>query len=153
MGRAIRSVRGSKEEIMENGKVIDLEAIRALKGAGEEDQLIRRALENERLQETKREMEQLLGIEKRALELENGMPEYALRWAEQLRSLSQGEVKDYGAEAAQFALIARAMQAEEWHVLYRELALFSLTLLEQLEHSRGLLRETGLNGPLIKAGH
>jgi hypothetical protein len=136
---------------MENGKVIDLEAVRPLRGAEEENQLIRKALENERLRETRREMEQLLGIEKKALELENGMPEYTLRWAESLRVLSKDEIKDHGEEAARLALIARALRAEEWHVLYRELALFSLKLLEQLESCRGMLGKIGLDGSPIKA--
>lgn len=135
---------------MDNRKVIDLEYIRSSKSGGEEGQLIRKALEDERLKETKGEMQQLLGMEKRALELENGMPESTFQWAEQLRLLSEEEIADYGAASARLALIARALHAEEWHVLYRELALFSLTLLEQLEHSRGMLRKMGLNDSLIK---
>jgi acyl carrier protein phosphodiesterase len=78
------------------------------------------------------------------------MPEYSFDWAEQLRSLSEQEIKDYAAAAARLALIARALHTEEWHVLYREVALFSLVLLEQLEYSRGMLRKMGLDESLIK---
>lgn len=126
---------------MDTGKVISLKQARSFKNTGEEGQLIRQALEDENLKEARREMEQLLDIEKKALELENGMPEYTFDWAEQLQSLSQEEIKDYGAAAARLALIARALHAEEWHLLYRELALFSLGLVEELEHSRGVVRK------------
>jgi hypothetical protein len=134
---------------MDNNKVIDLKHIRSMKNT-EEGQLIRQALEDEKLRETRKEMEQLFGMERRALELENGMPEYSFDWAEQLRSLSEQEIKDYAAAAARLALIARALHTEEWHVLYREVALFSLVLLEQLEYSRGMLRKMGLDESLIK---
>jgi hypothetical protein len=136
---------------MDNGKVIDLESIRSLKSAGEEEQLIRQTLGDGRLKETRKEMEQLLGIEKRALEIENRTPEYSFDWEEQLRSLSQEETKDYRAAAARLALFARALHAEEWHVLYREMALLSLVLLEQLEYSRGVLKKMGLDDSVIKS--
>jgi hypothetical protein len=135
---------------MDNNKIIDLNHIRSMKNTGEEGQLIRQALEDQKLRETKKEMEQLLGMEKRALELENGMPEYTFDWAEQLRSLSEDDMKDYGAAAARLALITRALHTEEWHVLYRELALFSHVLVGQLEYSRGMLRKMGLDESLIK---
>jgi hypothetical protein len=134
---------------MDNNKIIDLNHIRSMKNT-EEGQLIRQALEDEKLRETKKEMGQLLGMERRALELEDGMPEYSFDWVGQLRSLSEDDLKDYGAAAARLALIARATHTEEWHVLYREVALFSLVLLEQLEYARGMLRKMGLDESLIK---
>lgn len=141
---------------MDNTKVINLGYNPLLKSYGEEIQLIRRTLQGERLKETRKEMEQLVGIEERALELEMKQPENIDHWSKQLRLLLREEIEDDGAREkaeAILAIISRALHAEEWHALYRELAFFCLVLLEQLEYSRGVLTKIGLDSSPMKPQH